>query len=541
MTFLNSSSKKLPLIGMAAFMLFNSSCTDMFDSWNTNPHETTKEMMEMDNLSTGSYFVQMQKNVFVIEQLPEIGASVFQTIQNLAGDIYSGYMGACGTWNAGSNNTTYDLSIEWKDAGFERAFVGVMPAWTKIKEEAARLKQPQVGALATIVKVEAMHRTTDMYGPLPYTQFGNGKLKNEYDTQEAIYNSFFTELTDAINILTNFNTKNPNSKVLENYDFIYSGNVTSWIKFANTLKLRLAMRIAYVTPDKAKLMAEEAVNHPIGVMTDKSDLAKLNHSEKLSYRNLLYVVGQGEFNDNRMGATIDSYMNGYSDPRISSYFKLSTAGKFTGIRNGINIVRNQYAETAPFSDLNVSASSDQVWMNPSEAYFLRAEGALRGWNMGGTTQELYEKGIRTSFEIVGASGIDAYIQNDTRVPAAYTDPSNSGNSVALGDSKLGTITIKWNETASFENKLERIITQKWLAVFPDGQEAWSEFRRTNYPKVLPVVINRSAGKISTERQIRRIPFPTSEYRTNRENIVKATQLLGGDDNGGTNLWWDKKN
>lgn len=541
MTFLNSSSKKLPLIGMAAFMLFNSSCTDKFDSWNTNPHDATKATMEMDNLSTGSYFVQMQKNVFVIEQLPKYGASVFQTIQSLAGDIYSGYMGACGTWNAGSNNTTYDLSIEWKDAAFERAFVGVMPAWREIKEESAKLKQPQVGALATIVKVEAMHRLTDMYGPLPYTRFGNGELKNEYDTQEAIYNSFFTELTQAINILTDFNIKNPDSRVLESYDYIYSGNVTSWIKFANTLKLRLAMRIAYATPDKAKAMAEEAVNHPIGVMVDKSDIAKLNHSEKLSYRNLLYVVGQGEFNDNRMGATIDSYMNGYSDPRIRSYFKLSTAGKFTGIRTGINIVRGQYAETAPFSDLNVNASTDMVWVNPSESYFLRAEGALRGWNMGGTSQELYEKGIRTSFDIVGASGIDAYIQDNTHIPAAYTDPSNSGNNVAIGDSKLGKITIKWDETASFENKLERIITQKWLAIFPDGQEAWSEFRRTNYPRVLPVVINRSAGKISTERQIRRIPFPGSEYRTNRENVVKAVQLLGGEDNGGTNLWWDKKN
>lgn len=534
--------KGLSGFGVAALiMLSQTSCTDRFLDYNTNEHQATDEMMQWDNLSTGSYFVQMQKNVFVIEQLPSIGADAYQTIQNLAGDVYSGYMGACGTWNGGNNSTTYNLSLDWNSTAFERAFAGVMPAWKAISKQAKVNQQPQVEALATIVKVEAMHRTTDLYGPLPYLTFGNGNVKNNYDGQKEIYDAFFEELNQAIEVLTDFNQKDPAAKVLENYDFIFAGNVANWIKFANTLKLRLAMRIVYADPAKAQVMAEEAVNHSVGVITAASETVKLNHTEKLTYRHPLYVIGQGEFNDVRMGATIDSYMNGYSDPRLGSYFKLSTGGKYTGIRNGINIIREKYAEKAPFSDLNINASSDLVWMNPAESYFLRAEGALRGWNMGATAQALYEQGVRTSFAFSGASGVDAYLQNDTAVPMAYTDPSTSGNSIAAGDPLLGTITIKWADADNFERKLERIITQKWLAIFPDGQEAWSEFRRTGYPKVLPVKVNNSGGKINTQRQIRRMQFPNTEYRDNREAVEQAATLLGGEDNGGTPLWWDKKN
>ena len=527
--------------GLTALVLFsNSGCIDNYTDYNTNPNRATVLAMSKDNLLTGSYFAQMQKNVFVLEQLPDYGASYYQTIQNLAGDIYSGYMGACGTWYGGSNNTTYDLSVPWKNNGFDRAFVGVMSAWNLLNKEAIKLQQPQVAAVSTIVKVEAMHRTTDMYGPLPYLNFGKIGSSSNYDGQKEIYDSFFEELNNAIAVLTNYNQKDPLGKVLEEYDYIFAGDVQNWIKFANTLKLRLAMRIVYADEAKAKQMAEEAVNHPVGLIANTNEVVSVKHSENLSYRNMLYVIGQGEFNDIRMGATIDSYMNGYKDPRISSYFKPSSAGKYTGIRTGINIIREKYAEKAPFSDLNISSSTDIIWMNPSESYFLRAEGALRGWNMGGTAQKFYEEGVRTSFAFTGASNVDSYLKDNTSVPSDYTDPSNSGNSVAIGSPLIGKITIQWNESDPFERKLERIITQKWLAIFPDGQEAWSEFRRTGYPKVFPVVINRSGGKINTEKQIRRIPYPISEYKLNREVVEKAITLLGGEDHGGTRLWWDKK-
>lgn len=537
--------KNLLLLCMGATLLATTGCTDKFDEWNTNSHQATEDMMNKDDLAVGSFFVQMQRNVFVLENLTSdgggVGADVYQTIDNLTGASFAGYTGACNIWFGKSNFLTYNMFVDWRNTAFEHTYLYVMSPWNEIIKKTTAQNRPQVAAIANIVKVLAMSRVTDMYGPLPYTKFGNGEFSIPYDSQEVIYDSFFKELNDAIALLYDMYQKDATVKVLERYDHIYNGNMENWIRFANTLKLRLAVRIAYANQSKAQQMAEEAVAHPLGVMTKVTDAARLQHSDNFSYRHPLFVIATGEFNDARMGATMDSYLNGYKDPRISSYFRMAATGKYTGIRTGIDINREKYATSGDFSDLAAAGNDDIVWMNPAEAYFLRAEGAARGWNMNGTDKQLYESGIRTSFEFLGVSGADTYLTDNTRTPAIYMDPANVGNSVGEGSSLLGKITIKWNDEAGLEEKLERVITQKWIALYPNGQEAWSEFRRTAYPKVFPVVINNSGGAINTSKQVRRIPFPASEYRNNAANVNQAVILLSGDDNGGTSLWWDKKN
>ena len=97
-------------------------------------------------------------------------------------------------------------------------------------------------------------------------------------------------------------------------------------------------------------------------------------------------------------------------------------------KSALEVDRDKYT-TDDFSELAISAETKLVWMNPAEVYFLRAEGALRGWNMNGTAKELYEQGVRTSFEYLGVQGADAYLADGESVPAPYNDPANSGNSV----------------------------------------------------------------------------------------------------------------
>lgn len=249
-----------------------------------------------------------------------------------------------------------------------------------------------------------------------------------------------------------------------------------------------------------------------------------------------------DYNEARMSANMESFLVGYGDPRISKYFLEATdasgntlPGVYRGIRSGIRIT-NQGPYNA-FSKLQ--SNFDIIWLTAAEVYFLKAEGALRGWNMGGTTQELYEAGVRASFEQWEVGDATAYLQNSTNRPAQYVDPVSSANNVSAG-ANLSTITIRWDEAANTETKLERIITQKWIAVYPNGQEAWSDFRRTRYPKIFPVVINNSGGTINTATQIRRIPYPVDEYRTNAANVTAAASKLGGD-SGGSKIWWDKKN
>ncbi|MDE5493479.1 RagB/SusD family nutrient uptake outer membrane protein [Elizabethkingia meningoseptica] len=531
-----TSSTKYLIGACIAISLCN--CTNRYADFNTDPTQPTEDMLQRDYYQLGAFFIQMQKNVIPAGSNSTDEVNQYQLTDNLQGDIYSGYMGVSNNWNGGQNNSTYGLIPNWYGEMFKRAYLGNLAGWAQIKDRATT---PETLALADIIKIAGMHRATDTYGPLPYLNIKTGVINTKYDSQQAIYDSFFKELDNAINILTTFLQNFPNSKILANYDLIYQGDIRKWIQFANSLKLRLALRIVYADPAKAKLQAESAVNHSIGVIKTNDANAAIKSSPTNPIKNpIAYICFQ--YDDIRMGASIESFLKGYKDPRISSYFNPTTIGSSTGyygIRNGIRI-SNKSLYT-PFSTIKIEENSPLPWLTAAETYFARAEGTLRGWNMGGTAKDLYETGIRTSFQQAGSGGADNYIKDNTSTATAYQDPANPSNNISTGSPLLSNITIQWKESDSFEQKLERIITQKWLAVFPNGQEAWSEFRRTGYPKIFPVVINNSGGTIDTSKQIRRIPFPNSEYAENPQGVTSGITELGGPDNGGTRLWWDKKN
>lgn len=172
-------------------------------------------------------------------------------------------------------------------------------------------------------------------------------------------------------------------------------------------------------------------------------------------------------------------------------------------------------------------------MKVAEAYFLRAEGALRGWAMGGDAESLYNEGIRVSLAEYGVeASYNDYVNDNTRMAQDYVDPYNSDLNIAA----MNNVTVKFG--GDNETKLQKIITQKWIAMFPEGQEAWSEFRRTGYPKLFPIVENRSAGVVAEGDFIKRLPFCLDERNNNPAGVASGVNLLGGADNIGTRLWWD---
>jgi len=159
--------------------------------------------------------------------------------------------------------------------------------------------------------------------------------------------------------------------------------------------------------------------------------------------------------------------------------------------------------------------------------------------MGGTAQNFYQQGITLAFAEKGVTMPTGYLTDATSTAAPYVDPTNSANNVAAGSPYLNNITIAWNSSDTFEHNLQRIITQKWIAIFPDGEEAWSDYRRTGYPVQFPVAVNNSGGLIPSVPGIRRLPFPTDDASTNPKGQAIGLTELGGPDNGGTKLWWDK--
>jgi hypothetical protein len=534
---ISNKYKALAIVALTA-LLGAGACTKNFEEYNTDPTGLTEDQLKPDFNFIGGFYPQIQSSIYY-----NYNNTVweYQLQQNLIADVYSGYMMSANPFRGNISNLTYALVNDWNGTPFSLAYNRVMAPILEVKRRGAQTVAPDFWAVALILKVEAMHRVTDIYGPIPYSQYGLGGTTAAYDSQESIYKRFFLELDTAVTNLKAYMAAKPGATPFAKFDMVYGGDYKEWIKFANSLRLRLAMRIVKADAATAKAEGEKALADNGGLLETNNDNVMVSG---FGIRHPLYTItNKNGWSDISMNASMESYLGGFHDPRIGKYFDPASdfPGQYKGIRIGSSVTAKPgysgfstlaYQTTKTFKD-----NSPLQLMTAAEIYFLRAEAALRGWaNAGGSAQELYEKGITTSLSQWGvADQASEYINDAASKPVAYVDPKNAANNAPAPSA----ITIKWDEAAPFETKLERIITQKWIAVFPEGQEAWSEFRRTGYPKLFPVVNNLSNGTVSTTVQIRRINFPQAEYVANQAEVEKAVGLLGGPDNGGTRLWWDK--
>lgn len=517
---------KIGLAVASVLLLAAPSCTGSFEDFNTDPNSAQKI-----DLSTLITTMEMDAAYPTTGETTE-PVNRYQTGWNLLADHFAGYMACANHFDGGSNAMVYNLNANnWSNTVFEIAFTQVMPAWLQLKYAHDKaLIDDQMMAVADILKVLTLHRASDMYGPLPVLKFG--QARNPYDSQEVLYKHFFETLDNSIAVLTDFVATTPNAKPLEKVDAIYAGDYNKWIKFANSIKLRLAMRIRYVDPTNSVKYASEAI--AAGVIIDTQDNAILKSYRNISVNNPLEMLWNS-YNDARMGASMDSYMNGYKDPRLPVFFQPSTKdNKFHGVVNGLGSTEQKFytAMSAP----NIQTNSPMPWLMASEVAFLKAEHKLRNADAGGAEAD-YNEGIRLSFVERGISANEAatYAANATDKPIRFEDFSD--NLAPASKNPLGTVTIKW---ANDGKEQERIITQKWIALFPNGMEAWAEFRRTGFPKLFQIHSDSADPSISKSIQIRRMVFPKLEYANNAGAVNAATRLLGGPDNGGTKLWWDKK-
>ena len=526
-------------ISVAALCLVAVSCVKDYTWRNTNQEQANEEMMEHDNMRTGSYVSQMIANVLPSYQNDgsnEYGSASYQVVQGLTGNIFANYEAAS---NSGFHQTNeYNLVADgWTKALFEDAFVRAMAPWAKLN--ALRETSPYDVALGDILKVAVLHRVTDAYGPIPYSQLGSGINHVAYDTQENVYHYMFRDLDNAISTLQEL-VDGGTTTYLEDYDNVFYGNMPKWIAFANTLRLRLATRVAYADEALYKEEAAKAIACPAGFIQEDVFL----HPGSGAWENPIYVI-EYNFNDGdaKAGATIITYMNSYNDPRRASYFTAGSDGKYYGVRMGATVDSN-YPKSTLWSRVKCTNADPLKWMSGAEADFLLAEYWLRNGDVV-AAKNCYEAGVTRSFSLSGASGADAYLTGTDGV-GSYTDPVTGSNSYG---NNLTTVAVSWASQSDLEGHLEQIITQKYIAGFPEGMEAWAEFRRTGYPRVIPTATNNSGGLIDTDKQIRRLVYPTSEYTANNANVKDGVILLVNEakdaasekeDNGGTKVWWDRK-
>ncbi|HNP21516.1 MAG TPA: SusD/RagB family nutrient-binding outer membrane lipoprotein [Panacibacter sp.] len=465
----------------------------------------------------------------------------YQVAQNLFADQYAQYFACTATYFPSDR---LNIRMDWVGAAFNPIYTDLVPQLQSIFQ-ASEPGSPEY-ALSQVVWVLGFHRVTDYWGPIPYFNAGVPGKTVPYDAQDKIYDDFFKKLDSAANVLKS----NPSAAPFGSFDLIYGGNVTKWLHFTNSLRLRLALRISKVDPARAKAEAEAAVAG--GVMqTSPDEDAYIKKSLNGADNNGLSIMS--DWNEFRMSAAMESVMNGYKDPRESVYWLPAGAdqgnpagtGKYEGLRNGLTSTQLTENINKPTSNSKVgkrwsspafAGNADYLTtplnvMSVAESYFNRAEGAVLGWNMGGDAKTLYEEGIRQSMHqwgITDEAAITAYL-NSSAVPVAPNDYLNSP--------AVSTAPIKYDGTRA----KEQIAIQKWLAMFPDGNEAWSDYRRGRNFILYPVANSENADIPNpTTQWIRRIPFLLSETQNNKAAVEAAVPLLGaGGDKVTTPLWWDK--
>ena len=472
--------------------------------------------------------------------------------------------------------------------------------------------------IARIWKVWIFSRATDIWGDIPYFKVGNVTGEPApYDKQELIYQDFFKELKEASDSLT---TDNPR-QILP--DLVYNDDISKWQRFANSLRLRLAMRISEVDPALAKQNAEEAI--AAGVMTAEDDNCLILKSPDYgwgndyeypyyygwggenmsrSMENLLTGLGGQPFpeppganyikddpgiplppNENQYDPNKNKFKRGVPsivDPRGPMFFNVTTAasGASDGVKiNGTTVdTRNRWhgvpaglsssASGLPqYSYQNTTRLGAVVSRNPKRNYevltyhevcFLMAEAAFRGWNVGGgTVQEWYEKGIRESMKwhdaVTGTflTNYGSTLEPEVKelIDAGRISDLTIDNYIASTSENTYGTTVAWNHNSGktffglqVDGPLSKIITQKYIAIFPDGGwEAWADHRRLQLPVLIPmaapdqsVITAKDGGPGNFNRRQR---WPAVEAINNKALYDQAVQQQGPDIEK-TPIWWD---
>lgn len=523
---------------------FLTACEDYVDI-NKSTTGVTDEDLEAGGLIYGTQLMDMQQRVIPIgspSKTTEPGNDLAVTDVMSSGQ-YIGYFGMNNNWRLGTE-ATWDFADNRMNYAYEQLYMKVYQPWVQIYQKIGTSDEPEkqeIMAIFNIVKVAGWLRATDCFGPIVYTNAGNGDIAPALDKQEDVYKAMLKDLATCADVLNK-----ATSKIMPKYDLIYDGDPVKWTKLANSLMLRMAVRVHFVNEALAKEYIEKALDPKNGgVIESKADEAKIGNTSKYPLLNSL--IATIDYKENRMGATAWSYLTGYGDPRLEKYYTQGTYSDVKGyycIAPGNTQGQGTGRNSAEFASAPKVENADPLyWFRASETYFLKAEAALYDL-IAEDVKNLYEAGVKMSMEEWGITDAVAttYLNKGSVKPAALTTSdyhySNYSNPYGF-DITAGNVSPKWDATASEEGKLQQIITQKYLALYPNGVEAWTEYRRTGYPYLAALFDSNLPNKIGADAKARtpeRFSFSTKEHQGN-PNMSSLSTLLNGPDKGGTKLWW----
>ncbi len=372
---------------------------------------------------------------------------------------------------------------------------------------------PVRNSIARIVAVVEYSRITDCFGDIPYFEGARGMeniLYPKYDRQELIYHDMMDQLKDAIDVLK---TADPAMGYV-GADPIYDNDLSKWVRFANSLRLRLAMRTRFVDPANSQAVITECMNEPFIENNEGNFGLKYQESENPELYNPWYDARKHQ--NWKMSDKFVEWLKGSNDPRLGILVDTTKTGEYKGFINGMTDQEQSKYLWEDFSNPKPALYAKDMPLNlmcASEVWFLRAEAALFSLAPG-DANVMYQEGIRKNMLLwnVPASEISDFLAAEPEATLNGTD----------------------------ENKFRQISTQMWVAFTPNFIEAWSNIRRTGYP-VIPQRTDPEIYSLGVTNGIlpTRFKYSSSEYRTNRENVEAAVGEQGPDliD---TPVWWDTR-
>ncbi|WP_198439686.1 SusD/RagB family nutrient-binding outer membrane lipoprotein [Pareuzebyella sediminis] len=514
--------KKIAFVSALIFMMLG--CTDEFDTINVNPNFPASAQPEL--LLPG---IQREMAYEWGNEGWEEGFTVVQygaRLQFTSGDIYN-----------------------WSPSGtpYNDAYASLRDVENIIRDTRDNPEAQNYYGVALIMKSWIMSYVTDAYGDVPYTEatqgISDGNVTPAFDPQQTIYNGILEDLETANTVLA--------GQANISGDIFYGGDIVKWQKFANSLRLRLLMRISDVDNAKAVAgmtqIASDPATYPIFESNADMAVVQWNSDNPQSK----YDTRSGSFDEVRLSLTLETRLKALNDTRLVVFAQpTSASGKgiysdnfddYVGMPNGLD--DEAALGYSPSGNPDESGSNfisrlgiliacracnpeqasptaaQTIIMSYSELQFILAEAREKGWISVGTTEEYYQNGIRASFEYytdrVSAGGWTeiATAMQETDLDAYLAQPA-----VAL--------------TGSSDEILEKIYLQKWISLFYTGFEGWSDWRRTGSPEVVPGPDAVNGGQVPV-----RFQYPNSVKATNEANYEAAVSRMGAD-NINTKLWWD---
>lgn len=372
-------------------------------------------------------------------------------------------------------------------------YPGVLIDFQRVIDDGTTLEIPNYVAPAMIMKAYYFMISTDIWGDVPFTEALRGveELTPVYDPQENVYRGILTDLDAAIALIDDdpaalgFNGTE---------DIMYGGDMDSWRRFANTLKLKAFMRMTNADPAAAQQGVTDVLSSGVPLIADQAQDAEVPFFTGVQNRNPQWEQNNARPNDFGPSTFMLNLMNGLNDPRIGMYFDepVNFPGTQRGEVNGTNandLLPNVGDYSRLGTNFKAQTTPSQLLTN-SERLFLEAEAAIRGWHNPGDAKSLYDQAVTAAF---GKYEIELGTYLDDGEPAAFP------------------------ATGTMDEQLEALFTQKYLSLFSRGLEAFSEYRRTLVPALTPAANNTNDNIIPT-----RFPYAQSEVSNNSSNVPSAT-------------------